>query len=183
MFRPPPSHGIPALLDTLARASTRPRYAFMLLGLIGEVADSRGQAGPFVRSEGEARTLRDWLSDALTPMGARNARRRALSERVHAELARSGELPENCSDAARAVDAEVENRVRAAGKTNLSRAVSELVAAGLLRRHYQGYAIDHRNRGGQRHAVYTLAGPARCLIGSGKPSGPRPAAPAQLTLV
>jgi hypothetical protein len=53
--------------------------------------------------------------------------------------------------------------MRAVGKRNLSRAVSELVNAGLLRCHYQGYRVDHRNRGGKRHAVYTLAEDARLL--------------------
>jgi hypothetical protein len=38
------------------------------------------------------------------------------------------------------------------------------VNAGLLRRHYQGYRVDHRNRGGQRHAVYTLIGDALRLV-------------------
>jgi hypothetical protein len=34
--------------------------------------------------------------------------------------------------------------------------VSELVRAGLVRRHYQGYRVDHVNRGAQRNAVYTI---------------------------
>ena len=32
----------------------------------------------------------------------------------------------------------------------------ELVSAGLLRRHYAGWCKDHANRGGGRHAVYTV---------------------------
>src|SRR3546814_15698158 len=59
---------------------------------------------------------------------------------------------------------EMRARIRTAGKGNLSRAVSELMNAGLLRRHYQGYRVDHRNRGGQRHAVYTLIGDALRLV-------------------
>lgn len=33
---------------------------------------------------------------------------------------------------------------------------SDLVKAGLLRRHYQGFRVDHPNRGAQREAVYTV---------------------------
>ncbi|MFT3965221.1 MAG: hypothetical protein QM690_05015, partial [Sphingobium sp.] len=70
------------------------------------------------------------------------------------------------------VEEEVKLRVRASGKANLSRAVSELVAAGLLRRHYQGYRVDHHNRGAQRQAVYTLTGLARVLLPARRPAPP-----------
>ncbi|MAM38210.1 MAG: hypothetical protein CL949_06820, partial [Erythrobacter sp.] len=73
---------------------------------------------------------------------------------------------------------EVQVRVRASGKTNLSRAASELVKAGLLKRHYQGYRVDHLNRGAQRQAVYTLTGRARALVSS-RPAPPRTNAPAR----
>lgn len=157
------------LLDLLARASTRPRYAFMVLSLIAEAADGAGKAGPFVPHGGHSATLRDWLCDSLTPMGGRDPRRIALARKVRADLAAAGSLPADAAAAAQVVDDEVRDRVRASGKTNLSRAVSELVRAGLLRRYYAGYAVDHANRGGQRHAVYVLQGLARCLL-------PRPAA-------
>lgn len=148
------------LLDALAHASTRPRYAFMVLSLIAEVAGPDGSAGPFVGGA----TLRDWLCDALTPMGGRDPKRLALAERVKAELAREGRLPADPASASAAIDDEVRDRVRSSGKTNLSRAISELVSAGLIRRHYQGYRVDHHNRGAQRHVVYTLIGRARCLL-------------------
>jgi hypothetical protein len=48
-----------------------------------------------------------------------------------------------------AVDEEVRERVRTAGKANLSRAVTELANAGLVKRHYQGYRVDPLNRGAQ----------------------------------
>jgi hypothetical protein len=172
----PPSGGdLTALLETLARCSTRPRYAFMLLTLIAELADSEGSAGPLVRSGEALVPLRDWLCDALTPMGQRDPRRHALAERVRAELAAAGTLPPAPEAAATAIEAELRQRVRASGKTNLSRAVSELVAAGLLRRHYQGFRVDHPNRGAQRQAVYTLTGLSRALI-SGRKTAPRPRA-------
>jgi hypothetical protein len=153
-----------SLLDYLAQTSSRPRYAFMLLSLIAEVSRQDGEAGPFVNRGDEMLSLRDFLCDSLSPMGARDPRRRALVDRVKADLTRLGQLPADSDEAARIIEQEVRERVRASGKTNLSRAVSELVGAGLLRRYYKGYAVDHKNRGGQRHAVYALCGKARCLL-------------------
>ena len=148
------------LLDRLAHVSTRPRYAFMVLSLIAQVADGAGEAGPFVGRL----SLRDWLCDGLAPMGGRDPRRIALAMRVEADFAAAGALPADPREASVVVEQELRDRVRASGKTNLSRAVSELVGAGLLRRYYAGYAVDHANRGGQRHAVYVLLGAARCLL-------------------
>ncbi|MEJ7935375.1 hypothetical protein WG907_14060 [Sphingobium sp. AN558] len=162
--RVPPHAMVSALLDRLARCSTRPRYAFMLLNLIAEVAGPDGSAGPLIRRGRALLPLRDWLSDALTPMGHRDPRRRALAQRVRDELAAQARLPDEDAQAAALVEDEVRLRVRASGKANLSRAVSELVAAGLLRRHYQGYRVDHHNRGAQRQAVYVLTGLARSLV-------------------
>ncbi len=152
------------LLDLLAHVSTRPRYAFMVLSLIAEVASADGEAGPFVKRGHEQHTLRDWLCDSLAPMGGRDPRRIALAARVEADLVAAGTLPADQAQSAALVEQELRDRIRASGKTNLSRAVSELVKAGLLRRYYAGYAVDHENRGGQRHAVYVLLGPARCLL-------------------
>lgn len=155
---------IAALLDMLAHASTRPRYAFMVLSLIAEVANIDGEAGPFVKRDRQQHTLRDWLCDSLAPMGGRDPRRIALAARVEADLKADGGLPKNAQQSAAVVEHELRERIRASGKTNLSRAVSELVGAGLLRRYYAGYAVDHLNRGGQRNAVYVLQGLARCLL-------------------
>ncbi|MFM6832563.1 MAG: hypothetical protein ACKOVA_19830 [Novosphingobium sp.] len=168
------------LLDLLAHVSTRPRYAFMVLSLISEVASADGEAGPFVKRGNEQHTLRDWLCDSLAPMGGRDPRRIALAARVEADLVATGTLPADQAQSAALVEQELRDRIRASGKTNLSRAVSELVKAGLLRRYYAGYAVDHENRGGQRHAVYVLLGPARCLLPREvsaprlKPGKPRP---------
>ena len=153
-----------ALLDRLAHASTRPRYDFMLLTLIAEVSRPDGSAGPLIAKNGRLLPLRDWLCDALTPMGGRDPRRLALAARVRAELAAQDMLPADPEAADSVVEEAVKLRVRTSGKTNLSRAVSEMVAAGLLRRHYQGYRVDHHNRGAQRQAVYTLTGLARTLV-------------------
>ncbi|ARR57453.1 MULTISPECIES: hypothetical protein [Sphingobium] len=155
---------IAAVLERLAQVSSRPRYAFMLLNLIAQVAGPDGSAGPWIKRDNELVSLRDWLCDALTPMAQRSTRNVALAERVHRDLVRGGVLPRDAEDAQRAVAEEMRARIRTAGKSNLSRAVSELVNAGFLRRHYQGYRVDHPNRGGQRHAVYTLIGDARLLV-------------------
>lgn len=162
--RPGPQGAMARLLDLLAHASTRPRYAFMVLSLIAEVANADGEAGPFVRREGQSHTLRDWLCDSLAPMGGRDPRRIALAARIEGDLAAAGTLPSGEGERTAAIEQELRDRIRASGKTNLSRAVSELVKAGLLRRYYAGFAVDHENRGGQRHAVYVLLGPARCLL-------------------
>ncbi|CDO36589.1 conserved hypothetical protein [Novosphingobium sp. KN65.2] len=167
---PPPSaprasvSDMAALLDQVAHASSRPRYAFMVLSLIAEIARPDGSAGPFVSFNGRSILLRDWLCDALTPMGTRDPKRQALTEKIRGELARSDKLPREPEAALAMIDEEVRERVRSSGKTNLSRAVSELVKEGLIRRHYQGFRVDHHNRGAQRHVVYTLTGRARCLM-------------------
>lgn len=155
---------MPGLLEILAHSSARPRYSFMVLNLIAKAAGPNGSAGPIIMNEGERITVRDWLCDALAPMSHRDPRRRALHERVRGELAGEGVLPENSVEAERVIDSVVRLRVRASGKTNVSRAVSDLVRAGLLFRHYQGYCVDHHNRGGQRQAVYTLSPAARGLL-------------------
>jgi hypothetical protein len=160
---------MPGLLAILADCTPRPRYAFMVLNLIAEVADGSGHAGPEVVRNGAVLTIREWLCDALMPM-AREPRRLALAARVKAELEADGLLPADQRAAGRAVDEEVRSRLRASGKTNVSRAVSDLVRAGLLSRHYQGYRVDHHNRGAQRQAVYTLAPHARRLLGHDRPS-------------
>ena len=72
--------------------------------------------------------------------------------------------PADTSDAERRVEEEVQARIMRSGRTNISRAVSDLVRAGLLRRHYQGYRIDHANRGAQREAVYTVTPEARSAL-------------------
>lgn len=170
------------MLEQIAQCSTRPRYAFMLLTLIADAARADGSAGPMVDVGAGLVPLRDWLCDALTPMGARDPRRQALEDRIRDGMARAGELPADPTDARRAIDEQVRHRVRASGKSNLSRAVSELVKVGLLRRHYQGYRVDHHNRGAQRQAVYTLMGRARSLIGRGAAAAPPTLGPGPTTV-
>jgi hypothetical protein len=160
-----PHLDMPSLLEMLARSSSRPRYAFMVLNLIAQVSRSDGSAGPLVAKGGSLFPLRDWLCDALTPRGQRDPRRVALEERIRSDLDMSGTLPSDADQATTMVEVAICEHVRASGKTNVSRAVSELVRAGLLKRHYQGYCVDHHNRGAQRQAVYVLAGGARGLIG------------------
>jgi hypothetical protein len=126
--------------------------------------------------------LRDWLSDALTPMGHRDPKRKALTSKLDTELRASGRLPDDGRSAEAIVDEEVRQRVRAAAKANLSRAVTELVKAGLLKRHYEGYRVDHQNRGAQRHAVYTLDGLARNLIARTSKFNGRPPVQTELPL-
>lgn len=57
----------------------------------------------------------------------------------------------------------------ATGKTNVSRAVSDLVRAGLVKPHYAGDFTDHfnrggRNRGGRRLAVFAVTAEAMAAV-------------------
>ena len=154
----------PALLAAIAAASSRPKYAYMLLQLIAEIADERGSAGPNVIVKGAAVPIRDWLCDALVPMAQRDARRRSTIEAVRADLERAKVLPADRDEANRVIDREVRERVRSSGRCNVSRTVSDLVRTGVLRRHYQGYRVDHENRGAQREVVYTIVSEAFDLL-------------------
>lgn len=147
---------MPAVMATIASASSRPKYAYMLLQLLAEVADERGSAGPNIRVYGGMVAVRDWLCDALAPMAQRAPRRRSTVEAVRSAMEKSGELPANPEDAEQLIDDRIREQVRRPGRCNVSRAVSDLCRAGLLRRHYQGYRLDHKNRGAQREAVYTI---------------------------
>jgi hypothetical protein len=156
---------MPRILERVAAVSARPRYTMLVLDLIARLAGEKGKAGPWIR-DGEALVpVREWLCDALAPMAARNPRRIALAGQVRAALAAVGRLPDDPAKAAEMVDFEVRERVRASGMTAVSRAVTELVNAGLVARYYQGYRVDHENRGGQRHAVYTVPPAVRAALG------------------
>lgn len=157
---------LPSVLERLADISARPRYTFMVLQLIARAAGESDSAGPYVRDGDRAIPVRDWLSDAMLPMAQRDARRRAVVAQVRAELNGRGALPSDVADAKQAVADGVRARLRQSGRTNVSRAVSDLVRAGLVRRHYQGYRVDHENRGAGREAVYTIAPAVKRALGS-----------------
>lgn len=176
-----------ALLASLAQTCTRPRYAFMLLSLLAKIARPDGSAGPLVASSGRLVPLREWLCDALSPLAERDTRRRQLAERAQTDLAARNALPGDPALAALRLEQEVKARILASGMTNVSRTVSELVKSGLLRRHYQGYRVDHANRGARRQVVYTLDGQARRLLPSAVATGVGDTgagiAPSQLSLL
>lgn len=145
---------VKGIYERLATASARPRYAYMVLGLIAEAADRSGKAGPLVTTPQGPCPLRDWIADALLVTAERDHRRAKLRARVARQLAADvapGEQPDLL-----ALEAAVAERARAVGRANVSRAVSDLVRAGLMRRHYEGYRTNHRNNGGGRQVVYTL---------------------------
>ena len=156
-----PRPDLGSILAALAAASSRPRYAFLVLGLIAEAARADGQAGPWVQVPGEGGaervSLRDWLARQLLPLAARDRRRAGLRAKVAARL--------GSSDPDR-VEAALAEEALAIGKANVSRAVSDLVRAGLVRRHYAGRITDHCNRGGRRLAVYRVDPPVLNAIRS-----------------
>ncbi|MFD1765245.1 hypothetical protein ACFSAG_00115 [Sphingorhabdus buctiana] len=147
--------GIGSIFATLAKVSARPRYAFMVLQLVIEAADAKGRAGPLVRDgSNQPLYLRDWLCTQLLPLSERDDRRSALRARVVASL--GDRLTGNIETDEAMIAEAVEEQVLAAGRSNISRAISDLVKAGILSRHYAGYATNHANRGGGRHAVYVV---------------------------
>lgn len=158
--------GIGSIYATLAKVSKRPRYAFLVLQLVTEAADVRGSAGPLVR-DGSNRPLhvRDWLCTQLLPLSEREDRRSALRARV-VEMVRDQLTGDMDADELLVAEA-VEEQVLAAGRSNISRAISDLVKAGYLNRHYVGYATNHMNRGGGRHAVYVVE--PQILAAMGRP--------------
>lgn len=159
---------LPAILERLTIVCERPRYSFMVLNLIAQASAQTGSAGPYIR-EGDRRIpVRDWLCDALVPVAQRDPRRLAIANKVRQDPEARCALPVDPVAANRIVDAQVRKRVRQSGRTNVSRAVSELVRAGFVRRHYQGYRVDHQNRGAQRQAVYTITEEARRALHAGR---------------
>jgi hypothetical protein len=155
---------LPGIIERIAGTSRRPRYAFMVLNLIAKAAGSTGGAGPYVREGGRRIPVRDWLCDALIPMAQRDPRRRAIIDAARAELEGRDALPLDEMEAKKLIDTLVRERVRRSGRCNISRAVSDLVRAGLIKRHYQGYRVNHHNRGAQREVVYTIADVARVAL-------------------
>ena len=159
------------ILDRLSAHSRRPRFAFMVLNLLSEAADSRGQAGPLVTHNGETLPIRLWLGGTLARLGAHQARRAAMRRRVAATL----DVPTAVSDRANSrpeQEAEefervVQERARTAGGANVSRAVSDLVKCGLVKRTYAGRWTGHHNRGGERHAVYIVEADALAALRRG----------------
>ena len=156
---------LPAVLERIADLSARPRYTFMVLNLIARAAGQTDSAGPYIRDGGQSVPIRDWLSNALLPMAQRDARRLAVVAQVRAYLEGCDMLPSDADLAQQAVADEVRSRLLHSGRTNVSRAVSDLVRAGLVRRHYQGFRVDHENRGAQREAVYTITSAVRRALG------------------
>lgn len=156
---------LPDVLDRLAQVSKRPRYAFMVLNLIYKAAGPGDSVGPYIRHDGMLLPVRDWLCRALIPLAQRDARRLALIEAARAELLASGKLPDDPVAAEAQIEVETQARILRSGRTSISRAASDLVRAGLLRRHYKGFRVNHVNRGAQREAVYTITPEAKRALG------------------
>ncbi|QCI96162.1 hypothetical protein FA702_18760 (plasmid) [Novosphingobium sp. EMRT-2] len=158
---------LPGIMRAIADHSARPRYTFMVLDLIARAAGRGGAAGPYVREGEQLVPIREWLSAAIAPTAARHHYRRVTVGKVRKALEEQGQLPDDAAACERMVEEEIANRLRASGMTAVSRAVSELVKAGLVKRHYQGYRVDHENRGAQRLAVYTVPPFVRAVLDRG----------------
>lgn len=161
---------LPAILERLAATCERPRYSFMVLNLIAQASALTGHAGPWIETGDERLTVRDWLSRALSPIARREHQRTAMIARAARDLAAAGQLPADPAQRDSAIAKEMERRLLHSRRTNVSRAVSELVRAGLVQRHYQGYRVDHVNRGAQRQVVYTIGQEVRLALARGVPA-------------
>jgi hypothetical protein len=147
--------GLGGIFAILAKVSKRPRYAFLVLQLVTEAADEEGRAGPYVHLSQSPTTLRDWLCRQLLPLSDQGGKRAALRHRVEASLRHA--LTGNAMVDRELTDQAVEEQILSVGRANVSRAISDLVRAGLVTRYYSGYATNHHNRGGGRHAVYVVS--------------------------
>lgn len=147
---------LPGILRRMTDVCERPRYSFIVLNLIAQASSATGSAGPYVREGERLIPIREWLCDALMPIAHHHSRRAVVTERVRSDLLARDLMPADDDQAAMLIHDTVDQRLRHSALTNVSRAVSELVRAGLVRRHYQGYRVDHHNRGAQRQAVYTV---------------------------
>lgn len=152
----PAAAKLPELVERIAAVTRRPRYALLVLELIARKAGPDGSLGPYVRTEEGRVPIRDWICQALAPLAKRDCRRIALVETVRKEVLDMAQPGAELAELERACEAQVKERIIRSGRTSVSRAVSDLVKAGLLRRHYQGFRVDHPNRGAQREAVYTV---------------------------
>ncbi|WCT75755.1 hypothetical protein PQ455_20460 (plasmid) [Sphingomonas naphthae] len=159
-----PTVALPDLVNRVSQVSKRPRYVLLILNLIAKAAGEDGNLGPYVRSDADQIPVRDWLCQALAPLANRDCRRTAMIAAVRLELMAKADGSENAGDLTQQQDEEIEARILRSGRTNVSRAVSDLVRAGLLHRHYQGYRVDHHNRGAQREVVYTIAADVRLAL-------------------
>ena len=147
---------MPALIERIMAVSQRPRYTMLVLNLLARAANSKGVAGPYIIEDGQAVPVRDWLGKAMIPMAQRHHRRQAIRKKLLDEMKREAVMPANPAEVDDLIDAQMEDRLQQSARCSVSRAVSDLVRAGLVHRHYQGYRVDHFNRGAQREAVYTL---------------------------
>ncbi len=153
-----------ALVERIMAVSPRPRYTLLVLNLLARAANPKGVAGPYIIEEGQAVPVRDWLGKAMIPMAQRHHRRQAIRQRLMEEMRSKSPMADNSVDVEQLVDAEIHDRLRQSARCGVSRAVSDLVRAGLVHRHYQGYRVDHHNRGAQREAVYTLLPEVRAAL-------------------
>ena len=168
LFAPQPAivkkMDMPALVERIMAVSPRPRYTLLVLNLLARAANPKGVAGPYIVEEGQAVPVRDWLGKAMIPMAQRHHRRQAIRQKLLDEMKSKTAMPDDPADVEKLLDAEIQERLQHSARCGVSRAVSDLVRAGLVHRHYQGYRVDHHNRGAQREAVYTLLPEVRAAL-------------------
>jgi len=152
--RSAPTIALPDLVERVSQVSKRPRYVLLILNLIAKAAGENGSLGPYVENESGRVPVRDWLCQALAPLAKRDCRRTAMIEAVRSQFPAGADASQSKDILLQQQQDEIEARILRSGRTNVSRAVSDLVRAGLLSRHYQGY----------REAVYTIPRDVRLAL-------------------
>jgi len=120
---------LPDLVERVSQVSKRPRYVLLILNLIAKAAGENGSLGPYVRSDAAQIPVRDWLCQALAPLANRDCRRTAMIAAVRSEWSAKADASESAGDLAQKENEEIEARILRSGRTNVSRAVSDLVRA------------------------------------------------------
>jgi len=100
----------------------------------------------------------------MIPMAQRHHRRKAIRQKLIEEMKRHDTMPADPAEMDEVLETKMQDRLQQSARCSVSRAVSDLVRAGLVQRHYQGHAVDHENRGAQREAVYTLVPEVRAAL-------------------
>lgn len=129
-----------------------------MLDLTGHACRPTERIGPYVRENDNLVPVRDWFCDQIVMISGQELKRPAVTTQVRSELTSRSVLPTDLDAARQVVNEVVQDLTRKCGRSNKSQPVSDLVKAELVRRHYQGYAVDHLNRGAQRQAVYQVTG-------------------------
>lgn len=155
------------IYSTIHSHCKRPAVAMRIVHVLGAIVDDNGSVGPVVSFRGEDMCVREALARLMRARDSYQDRtdKTAAAARAYVTEARRGKGESLEGDEFEAaVEAEVENRQIRTVMKNLSSTMTDLEAAGLVKRHYMGNFTGHPNRGGHRNAVYSLSKTAQAAL-------------------